>query len=67
MKNTDAVLVAFLVAAGFYSPVQAAQYVSSLTDNDKATLVSVSKVSPGVRLTDGMADQISSPTNGQNT
>lgn len=60
MKNTDAVLVAFLVAAGFYSPVQAAQYVGSLTDQDKSILVSVSQTSPDVELSDGMADQVGS-------
>ncbi len=62
MKNTDIALIAFLVAAGFYSPVQAAQYVGALTDQDKAILVSVSQTSPDVKLTDGMADYISAPT-----
>lgn len=61
MKNTDIALVAFLVAAGFYSPVQAAQYVGTLTDQDKAILVSVSQTSPDVKLTGGMADYISAP------
>ena len=56
----DIALVAFLVAAGFYSPVQAAQYVGTLTDQDKAILVSVSETSPDVMLTDGMADQVGS-------
>jgi len=60
MKNMDIALVAFLVAAGFYSPVQAAQYVGTLTDQDKAILVSVSETSPDVMLTDGMADQVGS-------
>lgn len=61
MKNSDTLLIAFLVAAGFYSPVQAAQYVNSLTVQEKATLASVSMASPDVELTDGMADQIGSP------
>ena len=61
MKNIDTVLAAFLVAAGFYSPVQAAQYVGSLTDQDKSILVSVSQASPDVELSNGMADQVGSP------
>jgi hypothetical protein len=61
MKTTDKVLVAFLVAAGFYSPVQAAQYVGSLTEQDKVILASVSQSAPDVVLTDGMSTQVGSP------
>ncbi|MHB9138692.1 MAG: hypothetical protein ACYC4Q_04725 [Victivallaceae bacterium] len=57
MKNNDKVLVAFLVAAGFFSALQAKQYVQSLTAKDKKIIVSISKSSPNIQLVSGSADQ----------
>lgn len=56
MKNTDKILVAFLVVAGFFSTIQAKQYVRSLTDKDKKIIISISKSSPHIQLADGSAD-----------
>lgn len=41
MKINDKVLVAFLVSAGFFSGMQAAQYVSSLSAKEKKAMMPV--------------------------
>lgn len=56
MKNSDKVVVAFLVAAGFFSSVQAKQYLQSLSSRDKKVLLSISQSSPNIQLADGSAD-----------
>lgn len=56
MKKSDKIVVAFLVAAGFFSSVQAKQYVQSLSSKDKKILCSISKTSPNIQLADGNAD-----------
>jgi hypothetical protein len=45
MKINDKVIVAFLVSAGVFSVVQAAQYVGSLSAKERASLFSVAKAS----------------------
>jgi len=57
MKNIDKVLIAFLVAAGFFSTLQAKQYVQSLTSQDKKVIAAISKSSPNIQLASGSADQ----------
>ncbi len=47
MKNRDKIIAAFLVSVGFFSAVQAAQYVGTLSAKDKAALGSVAKASSG--------------------
>jgi len=41
MKNTDKVLIAFLVSMGLFSVLQANQYVKALTSQEKDTLIDV--------------------------
>ena len=55
MKNKDKVVVAFLVSAGLFSVLQAKQYVSGLSDQQKNALVSVKKTSGQVLLAAGSA------------
>jgi len=44
MKNRDKVLVAFLASLGLFSVVQATQYVSTLSGNQKQLLMRVTHV-----------------------
>lgn len=50
MKINDKVLVAFLVAAGMFSLLQASQYVKTLSAKEKRALLSVQKVVPQVKM-----------------
>ena len=50
MKINDKVLVAFLVAAGMFSLLQAGQYVKTLSAKEKRALLSVQKVVPQIKM-----------------
>jgi len=62
MKNIDKVLIAFLASANFYSVAQAQQYVGSLSNGEKQTLLSISVSSPAVQLTNGSANELIPPS-----
>lgn len=42
MTNKDKVIAAFLVSVGVFSAAQATKYVATLSQNEKASLISVS-------------------------
>ena len=65
MKNSDKIIVAFLVSVGVFSTIQAKQYVGSISLKDKKVVLSVAKAATGkqILLCSGITNLSASDTN----